>query len=76
MSDRPDAAVLMAERFGDPTEDITCPKCHLRYDEPLSHMPEQLGGGCVFDGKPDTCPECSALTGFCESWCSLARSFR
>lgn len=43
---------------------------------PISEIPESLGGGTVDLSKPSGCPECGAIADECESWCELARHGR
>lgn len=66
----PHPKVLDRERVGLPTEDL-CTRCGRPKDEPFSHLPEALGGGCI-DHDDKSCPMCGGLDR-CERWCELAR---
>lgn len=74
----PEAVTVQAERFGDgDVVDGVCAKCSHEIEDPMWHIPVELGGGCLpQDGDTDTCPFCGELAGYCKSWCEYARSAR
>jgi hypothetical protein len=71
----PEATTMLAERFGDVTEDLhgKCTKCGHDKDDGLFHVPEFLGGGCIDHDGSSLCPECGEPANHCADWCSLAR---
>lgn len=73
MSERPDPRVLVKERFGDVMKDLdVCSRCGKATSEPFSHLPMELGGGCIDHDDP-SCPFCGGVSGCCRRWCELAR---
>lgn len=66
----PHHRIIDNERTGAPDPEV-CPKCSKRLDEPFSHMPAELGGGCIDHDDP-ACDFCGGVDDH-ERWCELAR---